>query len=535
MTRGRKPSWRSCKCWLTASRTILHPRRLPIGPPRPRKKQKSGGFFGGLFGGSSGSAAKAAPAPPSSGLNIPLGAERGLYVWGGCGTGKTFMMDLFHESIPITKKRRVHFHEWMIEVHDKLHKLQKANAMVSEKANTTWTAEAAMAQRKALKDKGFDGTHGKTAAGGSDATDLVAQVAQAMMDEAWLLCFDEFQVTHISDAIIMKRLFSILFEKGAVIVATSNRPPEDLYLNGLNRGLFMPFIPMLKDRCDVHDIGSEVDYRLLSNAEDDDRRVYITPLGSDSSAVLERKFYRLCRNRVNSGMFVEAQGRRISVPKSGGSTNVAWFNFLDLCDKPLGAADYFAISSAFHTVFVANIPALTLQERDQVRRLITMVDTFYEKHTKVVLTAEKDPLTLFSVSEEDRKNSSFDEIFAWDRTASRLIEMQSVEYLSQWARAVDGEQYLGQFELTSLSEEDIVDMWVRYDKDGSGEIDRDECRLMLADVMEVTSGHRHVSDDLLEMIFADMDVDGGGSIDREEFSQYLRHRGLSVQRSSLHD
>lgn len=176
--------------------------------PKAAAQKNSGGFFGGLFGGGSKSTSAPKPQQPQvERLNIPAGVEKGLYVWGGCGTGKTFMMDLFHDNIQIKKKRRVHFHEWMIEVHEKLHRLQKKNSMVTQKANTTWTAEAAMAQRKALKSQGYDGTHSKTAGGGQGAEDLVAQVAQEMMDEAWLLCFDEFQVTHISDAIIMKRLF----------------------------------------------------------------------------------------------------------------------------------------------------------------------------------------------------------------------------------------------------------------------------------------------------------------------------------------
>jgi len=511
-----------------------------MGSPRSAAAQSTGGFLSGIFGGGS-AKPKAAPKPQVERLNIPAGTERGLYVYGGCGTGKTFMMDLFLDHVPIKKKRRVHFHEWMIEVHEKLHRLQKKNSLVREKANSVWTAEAAMAQRKALKKSGFDGSHGKTAGGGEKADDLVAQVAQEMMDEAWLLCFDEFQVTHISDAIIMKRLFSILFEKGAVIVATSNRPPCDLYLNGLNRSLFLPFIPMLEERCEVHDIDSAVDYRLLSLAEEgDDRRVYITPTAEDQTPadllkVLERKFYRLCKNQVNVGTFVETQGRRVAVPKCGQSTNVAWFSFNDLCDKPLGAADYFAICSMFHTVFICNIPTLTLQDRDQVRRMITMIDSFYERHVKLVCTATKDPLTLFQVSAEESKNTAFDEIFAWDRTASRLIEMQSVEYLSEWLRDVDGEQFLAQLELTTLTDDDILDLWTRYDADDSGSIDLDECRIMLQDVMEVTQSHRHVSDDLISMMFEKMDSNHDELISREEFTSHLKEFGLIIKRSTSAD
>merc|ERR1740121_2369112 len=191
--------------------------------------------------------------------------------------------------------------------------------MVQDKANTVWTAEAALAQQKELKSKKT--TPQKT----ESADDLVGQVANEMMNEAWLLCFDEFQVTHISDAIIMKRLFSILFERGAVVVATSNRPPEDLYLNGLNRPLFLPFIPMLRDFCDVHDIASSTDYRFLGTTEEDDKRVYIHPNGNEEAKLLERKFHRIAKGGTIAGGRVETQGRRIIVPKACAETNVAWF------------------------------------------------------------------------------------------------------------------------------------------------------------------------------------------------------------------
>jgi len=425
------------------------------------------------------------------------------------------MMDLFYEAVPVAKKTRVHFHEWMIDVHERLHRLQKNSAMVREKANTVWTAEAARAQRQELQ-KG-KGTNNK-----NSADDLVAQVAREMLDEAWLLCFDEFQVTHISDAIIMKRLFSVMFEQGAVVLATSNRPPEDLYLNGLNRPLFLPFIPMLRDFCEVHDINSEVDYRLTTTSEEEDRRVYIHPNGKEEKKLLERKFYRIGQGEILTGGQIEAQGRRIVVPKSCAGSNVAMFGFKDLCDRPLGAADYLAIASAFHTVFIADIPKLTLQERDQVRRFITLIDTFYERHTKLVCTADRDPLTLFEFNEDDKRNSTFDEIFAWDRTASRLIEMQSVKYLSEVTRSMDGDQFLGQFKLTSLAEDDLVEMWRRWDRDDSGEIDQTELRIMLEDLLEMHKGHRHLSDEVFANCLEFIDANGDGSISYEEFEKYFR-------------
>jgi len=477
----------------------------------PAAPSGGGGFFGGFFGGSKAAAPQKPAEPPRM---LPTG-PKGLYVWGGCGSGKTFLMDLFYEAVPVERKKRIHFHEWMIDVHERLHRLQKKNAMVQDKANTVWTAEAALAQQKELKK-------GTSAQKGDSADDLVVQVANEMMSEAWLLCFDEFQVTHISDAIIMKRLFSILFERGAVVIATSNRPPEDLYLNGLNRPLFLPFIPMLRDFCDVHNIASSTDYRLITDGEEDDRRVYIHPNCRETQKLLERKFHRLCKGETAAGAQVETQGRRLVVPKAAALSNIAWFKFKDLCDKPLGAADYLAIATAFHTIFVADIPRLTLQERDQVRRFITMIDAFYERHTKLICTAEEDPIRLFHVTEEERRTAVADEIFAWDRTVSRLVEMQSVKYLSESVRMIGSEQFLGQFELHALTDDDIIEMWRRYDADDSGEIDAAELRTMLEDFVEQSEGHRDVQDDVYNLCMSTMDLDKNGRISVDEFSKYMR-------------
>jgi predicted ATPase len=350
-----------------------------------------------------------------------------------------------------------------------------------------------------------------------------------MLGEAWMLCFDEFQVTHISDAIIMKRIFSVLFERGAVVVATSNRPPDDLYLNGLNRPLFMPFIPMLKDFCEVHDINSPVDYRLISvGDEEDDGRVYIHPNGEKERKAIERKFARLCQGDVMLGAQVEAQGRRVHVPRAAARSQIAWFEFKDLCDRPLGAADYLAVGSAFHTIFVADVPRLTMQERDQVRRFITAVDAFYERHTKLIITAAEDPISLFYVSKEDRASSVADEIFAWDRTVSRLMEMQSVKYLSEQSRALDSAEFLGQFQMRSLADEDIMELWRHYDADDSGELDMDELRILLEDLLEKQQGHRNLADEVFEICRLAIDLNNDGMISYDEFDTYLRDYSLLV-------
>jgi predicted ATPase len=454
-----------------------------------------GGFFGGLFGGSKKTPAvpKKEPAAPK-----PTG-PRGLYLWGGTGTGKTFMMDIFHDAAPVEKKRRIHFHEWMIDVNVRLNRLQKGRA-----------------------------------AKGASADDLVAQVAAEMMSEAWLLCFDEFQVTHISDAIIMKRIFSVLFERGAVVVATSNRPPEDLYLNGLNRSLFLPFIPMLKDFCEVHDIGAAVDYRLISTADgEDDLRVYISPNGDEEKELLERKWQRICKGDVLPNSQLEAQGRKIAVPRAAVHSHVAWFGFADLCDRPLGAADYLAVAAAFHTVFIADVPKLTLQERDQVRRFITLIDALYDHQTKVILTADRDPISLFEVTEAERRDGTFDEVFAWDRTVSRLTEMQSTKYLSESARSMTSGDFLGQYNVRSLTEEDMKEMWVRYDNDDSGELDMKELRLMLEDMMEKQRGHRNLTDDAFDACADMIDANKDGNVSYDEFEAYLKD--YSLVSSSLRD
>jgi len=279
---------------------------------------------------------------------------------------------------------------------------------------------------------------------------------------------------------------------------------------------------MINQFCDVHDIASEVDYRLITTSEEEDRRVYIHPNGKEEGKLLERKFYRICHGEVLTGAQVETQGRRIVVPKAAVNSNVAWFRFKDLCDKPLGASDYLALAEAFHTIFVADIPKLTLQERDQVRRFITMVDAFYEKHTKMVCTADEDPIKLFYVTEEEKKTSVADEIFAWDRTVSRLIEMQSVKYLGEASRNIDGEQFLGQFKLTSLTDEDMTELWRRYDRDENGTLDRDEIRYMLEDILEKHQGHRNVSDEVHSLCMEQLDLDGNGVVCYDEFQKCMK-------------
>ncbi|KAF4668311.1 Lactation elevated protein 1 [Perkinsus chesapeaki] len=366
---------------------------------------------------------------------------------------------------------------------------------------------------------------------GDKQNDLIDQVADEMMAEAWLLCFDEFQVTFISDAVIMRRLFSKLFQRGCVVIATSNRPPEDLYKNGLNRGLFLPFIPMINRFTEVVNLDSDVDYRYImaqaANAGDD-RSVYLAPLSDYNKRLLEAKFYRMAKNEVITHQKLEIQGRHLDVRRAAKHTALAWFTFKELCDRPLGAADYLAIGKHYHTIFLEEVPVLTINERDQVRRFITLIDGLYEAGTKLVCSAAAEPGALFSITDEDRANSAFDEVFAWDRTVSRLMEMQSGEYLSEHARKLSADEMLGQYELSNLSKEDMDDLWFRYDRDDSGSIDASELALLLEDLTEHVEGHRHVPAEVVVASMDFLDLDKNGVIDRSEFDHYCEKYGLAI-------
>ncbi|CAD7946144.1 unnamed protein product [Amoebophrya sp. A120] len=455
------------------------PAASPAASSPPASGSGGGGFFASLFGG--GGAAKPEPASPA-GAPEKFTAPTGLYIWGGCGSGKSFLMDLFYDTqTHIEKKRRVHFHEWLIEVHDRLHKKTISSAGVHAKADSEWSATAAKAQRESLQAASGDNAENKA--------DIMNAIADDMIEEAWLYCFDEFQVTHISDAMIMKQLFSILFQKGAVVVSTSNRPPEDLYLNGLNRPLFLPFIPLLKERCEVLDIASQTDYRLITDYAEDAFQVFFSPIDEKQRGFFDGKFHRATRDQVLQDQELEVQGRKMHIPKMGEKVKCALFDFKDLCDKPLGAADYISIAKTFHTVFIDNIPALSLQERDQypeyrkVRRFITLIDNLYEQRTKFVLLSEKKAHEIFTVDPSiDKKTAIQDEIFAWDRTVSRLTEMSSQEYLRERSRELPLEQFWHQYDLKKYTDEEIDEIWQRFDDDLSGELDRDEMVIVLREI-----------------------------------------------------
>ncbi|MBN9023723.1 MAG: AFG1 family ATPase [Rhizobiales bacterium] len=317
----------------------------------------------------------------------PKRALRGLYVHGAVGRGKTMLMDVFFAAAPVPDKRRAHFHDFMADVHERIHKA-----------------------RQATRD-------------GKGRADPIAPVAASIAAETRLLCLDEFAVEDIADAMILSRLFEALFANGLVLVATSNAEPEALYRNGLNRALFVPFIAILRQHVDVVELGARTDYRLekLGRAP-----VYVTPLGAEARGALDRIWRSLTGTEHGEAGTLTVKGRALRVPEV--ARGVARFSFRDLCETALGAGDYAAIARAFHTVIVDDVPVIDPARRDVARRFINLVDVLYDRGIKLVASAAAEPEGLY-------RASSGEEAFAFRRTASRLTEMRSAEYLAAATRA----------------------------------------------------------------------------------------------------
>jgi cell division protein ZapE len=323
--------------------------------------------LGWIFG------ARRAPSPP-----------RGLYVWGQVGRGKTMLMDLFFHNAPIKRKRRVHFHAFMADVHSRVH---------------DWR------QRKKV--------------GAVKGEEPLAHVAEALADQAWLLCFDEFSVTDITDAMILGRLFQALFARGVVVVATSNVEPARLYEGGLNRSLFTPFIRMIEDRMKVLALDARTDFRLekLSGVQ-----VYHTPADERAKEALDKAFRLLTGHSSGQPLSIDLGGRTLVAPST--SHGVARFSFEELCERPHAAADFLAIARQFHTILIDAVPVMDFWKRNEARRFIWLIDALYDLHVKVIISAAAEPMGLY-IAGEGR------EAFEFERTASRLIEMRSTEYLER--------------------------------------------------------------------------------------------------------
>jgi cell division protein ZapE len=342
-----------------------------------------------------------APEPAKPGLlarlfgrapDRPPEAPRGLYIWGKVGRGKSMLMDLFFAHGPETSKRRVHFHEFMLEVHSLIHDYRTLDAPARARA--------------------FPGAIGD---------DPMPPVAARIAGQARLLCFDEMQVTDIADAMILGRLFTALFAHGVTVVTTSNRPPADLYKDGLNRALFLPFIDLLEQRLDVLSLNGPTDYRMERMAG---LETYLVPNGPAASDKLAHAFFRMTdfsiedRARVPSET-IDVQGRPLFVPKS--LKGVAVFSFKRLCAQALGAADYLAIARRFHTVILVGIPVLSPEKRNEAKRFVTLIDALYEHRVKLLCAADAAPADLYPAG---------DGAFEFERTVSRLMEMQSDRYLA---------------------------------------------------------------------------------------------------------
>jgi cell division protein ZapE len=308
---------------------------------------------------------------------------KGLYFYGEVGRGKTMLMDLFFEGSLVVRKRRVHFHEFMTDVHDRIREFRQQRRL-GEVMNE----------------------------------DPIRLAASVIAEETWLLCFDEFHVTDIADAMILGRLFTRLFELGVVMVATSNVAPRDLYQDGLNRALFLPFIALLEQKLDIVRIDARTDFRLEKLAG---RPVWHVPLNAKSDAALDETWARLVGEQAGDPVDLVVHGRTLRVPHA--AMGIARFSFKEICEQPHNAADFLRIAHEFHTLIIDRIPVMDFDQRNAAKRFIILIDTLYDYAVKLAASAAAEPGALY-LADEGFEAAEF------KRTSSRLIEMRSQSYLA---------------------------------------------------------------------------------------------------------
>ncbi|MBI1391199.1 MAG: cell division protein ZapE [Alphaproteobacteria bacterium] len=321
----------------------------------------------------------------------------GIYLWGGVGRGKSLLMDMLFNSSLLTAKRRIHFHAFMAEVHDRVADIRRTD------------------ERELRRHPAFDR---------SAPNDPMPLVAYDVAKTAKLFCFDELQITDIADAMIIGRLLRGMMDRGSVIVATSNRHPDDLYKDGINRQLFEPTIALIKERLDVIRLNAAQDYRL---ARLQAASTYHSPLGPEADKAMDAAWEQFICGARPREEFVTVKGRSLRVPAT--ARTAARFSFDELCARPLGASDYLAIASTYSTVFLDRIPFLSTEKRNEAKRFVTLVDALYDTRTKLVCSAAGEPDTLYPLG---------DGSFEFARTASRLVEMRSTDYLAAERRPAVG-------------------------------------------------------------------------------------------------